>query len=130
MADTAEDDPPAVAAHELLRISIGDDGGCVIVHVSGEVEFTTAAELRERALTAALAVQRPRLVLDLAEVSFCDSSGLSVLVAIWKAVHAQGGKLALAQVPERCQIILKRTGLSTFMPMHDTIAQAVAEVSS
>jgi anti-anti-sigma regulatory factor len=49
---------------------------------------------------------------------------------IWKAVHAQGGKLALAQVPERCQLVLKRTGLTSFLDMHDTTAQAVAAVSA
>jgi anti-sigma B factor antagonist len=128
MAGMVEDHGPGVAAQQLLRISVDDDGGCLVVHVSGEVEFTTAGELRDRAIAAALAAARPRLVLDLAGVSFCDSSGLSVLVGIWKAVHAQGGQLALAQVPERCRIILTRTGLASFMEMHDTTAQAVAAV--
>ena len=124
----AEGPWPGVAAQELLRISVDDDGICLVVHVSGEVEFSTAGELRDRAVTAALAAARPRLVLDLAEVSFCDSSGLSALVSIWKAIHAQGGKLALAQVPERCQLVLKRTGLAEFMEMHDTTAHAAAAV--
>ena len=101
-----------------------------IVHVSGELEFTTVAGLRDRAVTAALSAAPPRLVLDLAEVSFCDSSGLSALVGIWKAVHAQSGRLALAQVPERCQLVLKRTGLTSFLDLHDTTAQAVAAVSA
>ena len=130
MAGMAAGQWPGVAAQQLLRISVDDDGSCPIVHVSGELEFTTAAELRDRAITAAVSAARPRLVLDLADVSFCDSSGLSALVGIWKAVHAQGGKLALAQVPERCQLVLKRTGLTSFLDLHDTTAQAVAAVSA
>jgi anti-anti-sigma factor len=130
MADMAADGWPGLTAQERLRISVDDDGGCIVVHVSGEIEFTTAGELRDRATAAALAAARPRLVLDLAEVSFCDSSGLSALVSIWKAVRAQDGKLALAQVPERCKLVLKRTGLAGFLEMHDTTAQAVAAVSA
>ncbi len=128
----AGDPWPGVAAQGLLRVDVDDDddGGCVVVHVSGEVEFTTVGELRDRAMSAALAAAQPRLVLDLAGVSFCDSSGLGVLAGIWKAVDGRGGKLALAQVPERCRFLLKRTGLSGFLEMHDTIAQAVAAVSA
>lgn len=49
-------------------------------------------------------------MLDLAGVSFCDSSGLGVLAGIGKTADSGGGKLALARVPERCQLTLKRTG--------------------
>lgn len=100
----------------------------MIIHVAGELDFTTAAALRSRAVTAALAVRCVGLVLDLGEVTFCDSSGLGALVGIWKAVRAEGGSLLLARPSEPCRRLLARTGVGRYLTAHDTLAAAIVAV--
>jgi anti-anti-sigma factor len=117
------------ATDDLLRIRAERDPHCVVIHVDGEIDYGTASQLREEAARAVQAAGNPRLVLDLGGVTFCDSSGLAVLVGLWKAVHAMGGRLVLARVPQRCRLLLKRTGLATILPVRDRLAEGIAAVS-
>jgi anti-sigma B factor antagonist len=81
----------------------------MIVRVNGEIDHATADLLREHVITAALAIRPPRVVLDFDRVTFCDSSGLGALIAIWKAVRTHQGDLVIARPPGICRRILERT---------------------
>jgi anti-anti-sigma factor len=117
------------AADDLLRIRTERARDCVVIRVDGEIDYGTASRLRDEAASVVENARNPRLVLDLGGVTFCDSSGLAVLVGIWKAVHAMGGRLMLARVPQRCRQMLKRTGLARVLRARDGLAEAVAAVS-
>jgi anti-sigma B factor antagonist len=117
------------AADDLLHLRAERDRDCVVIHVDGEIDYGTASQLRDEAATVVQGARNPRLVLDLGGVTFCDSSGLGVLVGIWKAVHALGGQLVLARVPRRCRQLLKGTGLANILQVRDGLAEAVAAVS-
>jgi anti-sigma B factor antagonist len=117
----ATDDP-------LLHVQPERKPNCVVIHVDGEIDYSTANQLHEEAASAVEAGNRG-LVLDLGNVTFCDSSGLGVLVGIWKAVHAIGGRLVLARVPQRCRRLLNRTGLAKIFTVRDRLAEAVTAAS-
>jgi anti-sigma B factor antagonist len=114
----------------LLRIRVEPEPDCVIVHVDGEIDYGTAGRLGEEAASAVQTARNPRLVLDLGDVTFCDSSGLAVLVGIWRTVQAMGGRLVLARVPQRCRVLLTRTGLAKIFTFRDRLAEAITTVSS
>lgn len=128
MLGVSSDKKPG-AADDLLRIRAEREPDCVILHVDGEIDYDTASRLGEEAASAVQTARNPRLVLDLGDVTFCDSTGLAVLVGIWKAVHATGGRLVLARVPQRCRQLLHRTGLAKIFTVRDRLAEAVAAVS-
>ena len=108
-----------------LHLSTSSDGGYAVVSVSGEIDLETAAQLSDHALTAIREVS-PRLVLDLSRVTFMDSTGLQVLIAIKRRAELAGGSLALVGVARAVMKVLTVTGLSeTF-----TIAAAVDEITS
>ncbi|MGM1059240.1 STAS domain-containing protein [Saccharothrix sp. Mg75] len=68
--------------HEQLRVSRERRDDAVVVHVSGEVDSTTVALLREHS-TAALAEAATAavpVVVDLTDVGFCASIGMALLV--------------------------------------------------
>jgi anti-sigma B factor antagonist len=117
------------AADDLLRIRTERDRDCVVIRVDGEIDYGTAGQLWDEAASVVDGAGDPRLVLDLGGVTFCDSSGLAVMVGIWKAVYAMGGRLMLARVPQRCRQMLNRTGLAKVLPARDGLAEAVAAVS-
>jgi anti-anti-sigma factor len=111
---------------ELMATRVEQVGECVVVHIGGEVDYVSAKVLRERVTGAALTAGSWRLVLDLGDVEYCDSSGLGVLVALWKNARAEGGKLVLAMVSEPCSRLLQRTGLSGIAESYSSVAEAVA----
>ncbi|MFG2753741.1 STAS domain-containing protein [Streptomyces xanthophaeus] len=100
------------------------EGDLALAHVSGELDIDTAPHLRTQAL-ALIERGHRHLILDLAAVTFCDSSGFNALVGILRCAKTAGGTLALAAIPERLQRLLHLTGLDTLLPAHPTAAHAL-----
>jgi anti-sigma B factor antagonist len=102
--------------------------GLAIAAVVGDVDMQTASTLRSGALEI-IQQGHPRLVLNLAQVGFCDSAGLSVIIGIWHAAREAGGSLSLAAVPDRLTRMLSMTGVDSLLPVHATSADAVAALA-
>lgn len=92
------------------------DGG-VRITVAGEVDIDSAPKMRQ-ALDAALAVGDP-IVVDLAAVTFMDSSGLSVLIAAHLRARDRGLELRLRDVPSRVAALLRVSGLDNVLVIAD-----------
>ncbi|MFG1708015.1 STAS domain-containing protein [Nonomuraea sp. M3C6] len=87
-----------------------------IVHLSGEIDIFTSKALRQQLLDT-LSRSTPLLILNLSRVSFCDASGLAVLVGIQHRARAQGITLALAAPRPDMSRNLYMTGLDRGLPM-------------
>ena len=86
-----------------LDVSLDVDGALVLV---GEIDSYTAPQLGER-----LSDEPPVEVLDLAGVSFIDSSGLRVLVESHQARLDRGSRLVLRSPSAAVQRLLEISGL-------------------
>ncbi|MEU6895537.1 STAS domain-containing protein [Streptomyces sp. NPDC046557] len=100
------------------------DGDLALAHVAGELDMATAPHLRAQALALIEQGQR-HLILDLAAVTFCDSSGFNALIGILRCAKTADGTLVLAAVPDRLERLLDLTGLSALLPAHPTAAHAL-----
>ncbi|MGW2938733.1 STAS domain-containing protein [Streptomyces sp. NPDC001156] len=89
-----------------------DRGAWAVVILSGEVDLALVPALRE-AVDALIAERRGRIVLDLEQVSFMDSTALGVLVYAMRRADALGGTLRLAAPREQVRRMLDVTGLDT-----------------
>lgn len=108
-----------------LSLDTTHRGGRVIVAVKGEVDVYTAPRLREE-LGELVADGHVRIVVDLAQVEFMDSTGLGVLVGGLKKVRARDGSLDLVCTQERLLKIFQITGLAKVFAMHDSVDAALA----
>jgi len=111
-----------------LNIEIDQYKGCVVAHLSGELDLTVATETQDRfaELIAAPGAAGPlRLVIDLTQVFFCDSTGIGVLAWILRAVHKAHGQLALV-APRGILVtnLIEVTQLSRVIPTHPTVEAA------
>ncbi|GGL02197.1 STAS domain-containing protein [Planomonospora parontospora] len=86
-----------------------------VVRLSGEIDILTGRAIRERLLDALRHSAGP-LVLDLSEVSFCDASGLSVLVGVQRRARELGVALILTAPRPHMSRILRITGLDRSLP--------------
>jgi anti-sigma B factor antagonist len=91
MAAAAGRPDTARVAESPVRVGPDFRGGAVL-SVHGEVDVATAPALRE-AIVRAVDRRPARVVIDLADVSFMDSSALGVLVSGYK--YAQGAGIAV-----------------------------------
>ncbi len=105
-----------------MRQAIGADAGELHVVVSsadsrhevrllGELDMSTASQLREE--LARLTADGATLVtVDLSDLAFIDSTGLSVLITALKRLRQQGGDLALRSPTPGTRKVLEITGLT------------------
>jgi anti-anti-sigma factor len=107
-----------------LRLSSERRGDSLIVAIGGELDIVTSRQLDEH-LTRERR-KHLRVVLDLTEVEFMDTSSLAVIVGHWKRLEAAGGTLVLAGARYRYTKTLWITGLAERLPLYDSVDDAVA----
>lgn len=108
-----------------LTITCRDVATGPVLEITGALDHATAAQLRTAVDHLALAPGH-LLVLDLARLEFCDSSGISMLVAARNLAAEQGADLALAAVPADTVRVLGIVGLDRVFTLHPDAATATA----
>jgi len=96
-----------------------------VVEVSGEIDVYTAPRLRE-VVVSAIESGHTRLVIDIEDVAFLDSTGLGVLVGALKRVRADNGSLDIICTSERLLRIFAITGLDKVFGLHASIEDVVS----
>jgi anti-anti-sigma factor len=96
------------------------------VQLQGELDIANAEDLRQK-LTTARRELGEQVVLDLTNLEFMDSHGLSVIIHCYKAATAAGGGLTLAAPRPIVRRTLEVTGLTARMNVTDSLDQALAE---
>jgi anti-anti-sigma factor len=92
------------------------------------MDYATQPELSPRLHKVIISGQRA-VVLDLAEVTFCDSAGLNILLEIRREAQRIGVWLALASVSRAVHRVPEMTGAVQVMQIFDTVADADADAA-
>jgi anti-sigma B factor antagonist len=90
-----------------------------VLVLTGDLDLKTAEEFHD-VLRALPLDEGQLLVIDLARVEFCDSSGLAALVAARNHALTAHAAIALAAVPRPIVRMLRILGLDTAFPTHPT----------
>jgi anti-sigma B factor antagonist len=108
-----------------LVLETRTESGWSVLAVKGEVDLYTSPQLREK---VAEMVEKggDRLVIDLTDVGFMDSSGLGVLVTALKRAREREGRLTLVCPEGSVHKVLTITGLDRVFPIHGSVAEATA----
>ena len=95
-----------------------------VLHLKGELDADTSAKLRET-LTELLERPVPRIVVDLTELKFCDSVGLSTFVTSKQVITDRGGWLSFAGANPFLLRLLETVGLSRYFAIFPEIDDAI-----
>ena len=87
--------------------------------VEGQVDMHTSPDLR-RHLREALTDRSSRIVVDLASVSFIDSSGLATLIEALQAVRKYGGSLRLCGLSPNVKNLFRLSNLTSIFDLRDS----------
>jgi anti-anti-sigma factor len=119
-----------MAPHEIDRslpgpaLSVRRNAGYTIVTLSGDIDIARAPVLREQ-LLGLLRPDASRLIVDLSGVTFCDASGLAVLVGVARRAGLLGGVLRLAAPAPLMFTVLRLTGLDSRFEIFATVPEAI-----
>jgi anti-sigma B factor antagonist len=105
------------------------DGPSAVVQATGELDMSVAPRLRAGVDQALEGPGRPSLVVDLTEVPFCDSVGLSILVGTLTRVREAGGRLILVVSPGMITHLLTITNLDRHFETCGSLREALDTVA-
>ena len=108
-----------------LSVNTRTADGVVVLEVAGEVDVYTAPTFRQH-LREVTTGGKPRVVVDLSEVTFLDSTGLGVLVGAMGRVREADGAMRLVVASEHILKVLRITGLDALIPVDSDVEAAVA----
>jgi anti-anti-sigma factor len=108
-----------------LDVTAHRHDGCAVVRLRGELDIANGEDLRER-LRAIRRSHGEELVLDLSDLMFMDSHGLSIIIDCYKAVGESGGGLTLAAPRPIVRRALEVMGLHRRIGVVPTVQEAVA----
>ena len=109
-----------------MKLKHREEGGVVIVEMKGNVLGGPDASTLNEQLHAFIDDGKLRIVVDLGEVTFMNSSGLGMLIGGLTTMKNGGGDLKLARPNDRVQGLLTITKLFTVFECFDTLDAAVA----
>jgi anti-sigma B factor antagonist len=102
--------------------------GVTCVRLSGDVDVARAHELQD-SLEALVSDGHNRLLIDLSDVSFIDSTGLGVLLHISKALKRKRGRLAVCCPGESIRELFELVGHNLLFPVEDSREQALRHLA-
>jgi anti-sigma B factor antagonist len=111
---------------EVFEITERSEAGRPVLVIRGEIDVSTAPELRDRLLSVAQSGSST-VVVDLSGVTFLDSTALGVLVSGLKRFRAADGDLSLVVTGRNVAKVLEITGLVDVFRIFDTVEEAVQE---
>src|SRR5262249_3949538 len=113
----------------LLRATHRDAGKVTVIDLSGRITLGEGSALLRKTIRTLLNEQRTRLLLNLGDVDYIDSSGIGELVSAFTAVKGSGGELKLLNLTKKVRDILQITKLYTVFDVHSDENTALSSFS-
>jgi len=99
--------------------------GVAVIRPVGRLNMVAAPRLRELVTATVTDQGRPRVVIDLSETDFIDSSGLGALIAGLKSARTAGGDLKIAGATRQVTTVLELTNLHRVLRPYATVAECL-----
>lgn len=99
--------------------------GVIVLDLRGRLTLGQETEALREKVKQLVQAGFSRMILNLEEVNYIDSVGLSTLVVTYTTTRQQGGDLKLLNLTKRVHDLLQITRLSTVFETYDSLEQAV-----
>ncbi|HUX68575.1 MAG TPA: STAS domain-containing protein [Terriglobales bacterium] len=109
-----------------LKLTTRNVDGVTVIEAIGRIILGQETNDLRESLKGLLANGATKIVINLANVDFIDSSGLGALVGLYSTANSRGAKIRLAAITKRFHELLMITKLLTVFDVYDDEAAAVA----
>jgi anti-sigma B factor antagonist len=109
-----------------MEFTTEDKGRYTEVSPNGRLNMVAAPKLRE-VIDGVVGAGAKRIVVNLADTSFMDSSGLGALIGCLKLARQSGGDLRIAAVQPQVNMVLELTSMNRVLTPHASAADAFGD---
>jgi len=109
-----------------MKFEVKKNGKATILKLHGrKLDSTVCPELKAEFLVLCKPKVTQKLIVDLGEVQFCDSSGLSALLIADRTMRAHGGSVHLVHVHQKVMDLMKISQLDRVFTINTKIEEAI-----
>jgi anti-sigma B factor antagonist len=107
-----------------MKIQSTTQGDIQVLELSGELDYHSSPELREK-LTELTAKQSPKILVNLSGVDYMDSSGIATFVEAFQKAKRYQGRLVLTALTPTVRGVFEIAKLDSIFEITPTVAEAV-----
>ena len=107
------------------RVKSRQVGEVTIIDLEGRITLGDGSNLLRDELRHLVGTNRKKILLNFADVSYMDSSGMGQLVAGFTTVTNQGGQLKLLNLSKRTKDLLNMARIASIFEIYDDEASAI-----
>jgi len=113
-----------------LKTSTRQVDGVTILDMSGRITLGEGSVVLRDCIREMVAQGNKKLLLNLGDVTYIDSSGIGELVSAFTAVRKEGGELKLLNLTKKVHDLLQITKLYTVFDVREDETSAIASFST
>ncbi|MGB2869848.1 MAG: STAS domain-containing protein [Bacteroidota bacterium] len=110
----------------MMKFKSKETKGVTVIELSGNVMGGPDATALNEQLHKLIGDNRKRVVIDLHDVKFINSSGLGMLIGGLTTMRNSGGELKLACASKKIENLLQMTKLTNVFDVHEKVQDAVS----
>jgi anti-sigma B factor antagonist len=115
----------ALPDYMSVKLNTRESGDVMVIDVSGRITLGEGSGAVRDAVRGLAATGSKKILLNLREVWYIDSSGIGELASGYTSMANAGGELKLLSLTKRVREMLQITGLYTVFDVHENEAEAV-----
>lgn len=108
-----------------MQHSVREAPGSVVVSFDGEIDLESSPAVRDALLASVRRAAPGRVLVDLAAVTYIDSSGIASLVEAYQKARQTGVGFALAVVGPAVLRVLQLSRLDKIFPIHESVEEGL-----
>jgi anti-sigma B factor antagonist len=113
-----------------MKATIRQVDSVIVVDISGRITLGEGCTQLRELIRDQLGKGNKQVLINLADVTYIDSSGIGELVSAFTAVSNQGGQLKLLNLTKKVHDLLQITKLYTVFDIHDDEAKGIGSFQS
>lgn len=107
-----------------MTLRFSNEKDFLIMSVSGEIDHRYAIQIRNEADRKIVTYPDKKLIVDLTQVSFMDSSAIGVIIGRYKLCMSLGGSIAIVSSNKTLDKILDMSGIRKIIPVYNCMDDA------
>ncbi len=111
-----------------MEIEQKESKGIIILNISGEIDLYNAPEIKDT-IGKLISEDKFKVVLNLAGVSYIDSSGIGALISSLSNLKKQKGGMKIINVTGSVRKVFELTKLTTFFDIYTSEEEAIGAFS-
>ncbi len=109
-----------------FKATARDVNGVTVVDISGRITLGEGSAMLREMVRDMIAKENKRILLNLGDVNYIDSSGIGELVSGFTTVKSSGGELKLLNLTKKVHDLLQITKLYTVFEVHNDERSALS----